>query len=448
MASETVAYELKITGNLESGAKSAAREVDNLGDKAKRTEREVHDMGESFDSAGKIGEKVGSLLGGVWGDLADVTIDLGEKVGKLAASLGPGLGGAVGLAGAAAIATGAVVLLGNAALAARDDLQELGYVLDTPGLDAYAAATNNLSVALDRLTVAAGEAVGGPLADLVNVVADGVEEFNKLATAIFAAKSEWGALLSLTGIPLVQGIYNYATAGPAELPQWQAPGQADYRQPSVAPTPRTPSVRLPPPPIAGPSSSDLAWEAYQRGLAAGSGGSAYLAPSSMEQFRAETDALTARRGIGPPGAGVQALAAAGSGGGLGSVLGAFGPWGAVAGALATPDLAKNLTGAFDQGVELIDALPDILVQVLGEFIPHVIQSLDEIIMGAVEALIIGIPKGIAALLGFGAETRNVRQSRHVDARNLTAQHRLSRDTQTALLQLGTYGFGTGPTGSY
>lgn len=458
---EGVLYRLGLGGSLESDADANARAIKGLGKAAKETEDDVDDLGEKMDKTGKVGEKVGSLLGGAWGDLADVVIDLGEKVGNLSSSVGGMGGAAIAAGGSVAILTAAIAVGAGAtkelldhAVETKAALEKLGYVLDdTDGVTRWARSSDDLSVSLQKLEVAFAEEVGPAAASVADHLSDALDTVRDLVKY----SEGWADTLREPLFFLTQGgsefigrrAFNNATAegAPRELAPWQYPGQADYR------TDATPTkaeleydaeqaeligawqnakaqaaakaaaerakeqAKL----VAEQFAADAAMRKYaistpdqlagsigflgattQNPWATGSLGAglsynpmlsnsgdlsdlAGLASPMMELSAAlatNTDAVVADTKVTLDSTSSAALAGAIGGGSVGSIVGAAGgPYGAVIGALLDQisggTLVDTVSGLTDSVMAIYTDLPDIVGELLSDFVPELIRSAPE-----------------------------------------------------------------------
>lgn len=152
--------------------------VDGLDDAekaAKRLREETAKVDKSIDGMSRGGQKVANLLGGPFGDLADIVFDLGEAA--------EGSAGAVGGLGATALgAVVGVAALSYAGLQLASAAEEAATRLEAAGLaglippesresiDEYRSATEGLRNEVDLLSVT----FGGPLLSAVAAAADGL----------------------------------------------------------------------------------------------------------------------------------------------------------------------------------------------------------------------------------------------------------------------------------
>lgn len=151
---------------------------------------------EGTDAIKGSAEKLGSMLGGPFGDVADLALDLGEKLSGTAGVLGAmGATSAVVAAGFAAVGV-SIKGIADAALEASHRLQEQGRDAEIPpaalaSLRDYEQATTDLRAEVDLLTVS----IGAPLADAMTTVVD-------VSRDLIA---RWGELSSAA-----QGVATYA----------------------------------------------------------------------------------------------------------------------------------------------------------------------------------------------------------------------------------------------
>jgi hypothetical protein len=150
-----------------------------------------------LDSVKNSAEKLANQLGGPFGDMADLALDLGEKLSGTAGAIGMvGAGAGVALAGVAALAVGAKALA-DAAVEAADRLVEQGRASEIPAeslmsVYAYEAAGADLRTEIDLLTVAIGSELAGALTTIVIATGDTIEMFRELHDASLDVNSGVG----------------------------------------------------------------------------------------------------------------------------------------------------------------------------------------------------------------------------------------------------------------
>jgi hypothetical protein len=195
--------------------------VDGLDDAekaAKRLREETAKVDKSIDGMSRGGQKVANLLGGPFGDLADIVFDLGESASGATAAIG-GLGASVlgAVVGVAALSY-AGVQLASAADEAAHRLEKAGLASLIPAesrqsIDDYRSATEGLRNQVDLLAVT----LGGPLLSAVAKASDlltaglvGVRD--ALSPIASAALAGWNATeglrtvliaISPAGLPLL-----------------------------------------------------------------------------------------------------------------------------------------------------------------------------------------------------------------------------------------------------
>lgn len=155
-----------------------------------------------------MGSKVSGSLGAV-GELANsALIPLGEVVSSLGSV---GIAASVAAAGVLALpaailgVVGATTLLANAAVDARERLQEQGVILqDTDNLDRYEQSTRDLSLAFDELTVSLGNEFGGELAVILVNVQTGINAFGDLRESTEGFRRGLQAVVSLGWTEIVR----------------------------------------------------------------------------------------------------------------------------------------------------------------------------------------------------------------------------------------------------
>src|SRR5688572_18929814 len=176
--------------------------VPNTADKAAKA------VGSTFSAEfGKIGGAAGamsSVVGGSFGQLGSLANSAVKPLVEVTAGLSGISGGLVAVAGSAGLAVGAAVGvvgvvrdMADAALAARDRLQELGVEIDaesTANLQSYQAATADLAIAYDQLQVAVGGELAGDLAEVASAAANGIRHFIAARDAV----GEYTEFLSLS----------------------------------------------------------------------------------------------------------------------------------------------------------------------------------------------------------------------------------------------------------
>ena len=169
----------------------------------KQSSKAAAQMARDFDKGlGSIkasAEKLSSMIGGPVGQVADIALDLGEKMTGTAGAIG-GAGAAAGGAAVAVLAVGAAMKgLADASVDALKRLEETGDAATLPNearasVQAYQAATQDLSVAMDRLTVLMGAGITPALSTMTGVVTEAINTFAYLATEAGRAGSSIHAL--------------------------------------------------------------------------------------------------------------------------------------------------------------------------------------------------------------------------------------------------------------
>ena len=195
---DTALAELKkLPGITDREAKAMAAALNKSWRQAEKdSQRAARQMAKDFekgiDSIKGSAEKLAGMIGGPVGDVADLALDLGEKMSNTAGAIGAA-GAAAGVTAAAVAAVGvSFVSLSNAAIAARDRLEEAGLAAELPdaalqSLADYEAATSDLSVAMDRFTVLVGAQTAEALAGMVALLAKGVEAMASISVAATTA---------------------------------------------------------------------------------------------------------------------------------------------------------------------------------------------------------------------------------------------------------------------
>lgn len=187
----------KLPGITEKEAKAMASALNrNWKQAEKDAQRASRQMAKDFekglDSIKGSAEKLAGMIGGPVGDVADLALDLGEKMSNTAGAIGAA-GAAAGVTAAAVAAVGvSFVSLSNAAITARDRLEEAGLAAELPdaalqSLADYEGATSDLSVAMDRFTVLVGSQTAEALAGMVALLAQGVEALASISAAATTA---------------------------------------------------------------------------------------------------------------------------------------------------------------------------------------------------------------------------------------------------------------------
>lgn len=170
-----VALERRIQANTNAAKAAAKATRDAMRQTAKDAERAAAEVERAWDRGldglKNSAEKVASMVGGPVGDVADIVLDLGEKLASTEGALG-----AVGAgAGIALAAIGAVVVgtkeLADAASEAEERLIAEGKAAEIPpearaGVQHYRDEAAALRDELDLLTVTLGGGVAGGLADV------------------------------------------------------------------------------------------------------------------------------------------------------------------------------------------------------------------------------------------------------------------------------------------
>lgn len=410
---ETVKYILDLGGNLKTEAAASANALRDLGDAGDKAAAAVGGSG----AGGKPSVAKAS-------ETAKVAIQgFKEQIGGAKAELLVVAGPAGIAAGAIGLTAAAFVKLANAAVEAKKRLEDAGQVFDTPGLDAYAAATTRLSTAWDRLLVGIGEGLGGPLSKLANWIIVAIEKWEHFRDILVDVSHQTG-LGPSNPISGALGVGVYAASSGLE-----AAGLQGY---TVGPQPRNSLAGFLPPPTpvvapyvpapdpaldykAPPMTDAQALAAIRYGQTAAdvvssrSGSLVYpgLAAPVAQDVRvyAPPPAAAAAPPAAPPtpgwGAAIVGGIASGSVGGAAGALASAGPWGSVVGAvtdqLANGTLADTLGGFADSAVALVENLPTELGKIFQEVIPAFIGAIPELVAG-LATLIPALVAGIAGSL--------------------------------------------------
>jgi hypothetical protein len=153
-------------------------------------------LGAGFDKASQAGERALGKLGGIFGEIADLTFDIVAPLGEMSVALGA-IGGTAVAVGATAAA---VVGLANAGVDALARLRELGVEIDDQterSLDAYSASLTGLSTAWDELTVTLAAEVAPQLTATTQALTrlvGGLDETIMAARGFARELSGWASL--------------------------------------------------------------------------------------------------------------------------------------------------------------------------------------------------------------------------------------------------------------
>lgn len=159
-------------------------------------------------------EKLSSIIGGPFGDMADLALDLGEKLGGTAGAIGAA-GAAAGVAVAAVAALGVgVKALADGALEATKRLEETGHAAEIPpealeSVRDYEASTKDLRTQIDLLTVSIGAPLAGALTTAVDVSAALIEQWRELSAQAKQVQD--------FSIGMVRGLVAFGSLGTSEI---------------------------------------------------------------------------------------------------------------------------------------------------------------------------------------------------------------------------------------
>lgn len=418
-------------------AARAAQQLREIGDSARRH------MGAAFGhvraSAGEMSsavERAASLMGGAFGDTADIVLDLGGKMGGL---LGP-----IGLAtaGVAGLGYASVQLAGYADEAARR-LEAAGLAAMIPAesqasLDRYREGTAALRTEADLLAVT----MGGPLLDAIgdmSLALTGLAEkasdvttplgtirgalaetFGSGAGRVMLAISTGGASelarafsgAAESAVEAGEAISAARTeeAGAAKAAEEAAKREASARdQATKATTRQAAAVRSEAQAISAVSDALADELAQRRALQAAQARDAAetariaSAEATLAQNAAQVGAtsagLTDLMGlVDAAGSQIGIAAAKGllpilTGGGAG-VLGAVGAAGPVGAALVAvtqiPSVIEGIDDTLDDLTQTFQDLPDLLRSALTETVPDILRDLPDLV-GAVLDVVVDLP---------------------------------------------------------
>ena len=190
MATSIVEYVLRMTGNLPSEAKEAAKHVASV-EKAS-------------DKAKMAVEKLGQLGGGAVGQLTAAFADATDVLDGMGAALGGvGIAAGVGAVAIAGLAIGSKALA-DAAVAATDRLNEQGLAALIPeearqSVQDYQDASADLRTEIDLLTVSLGSGVASAMSEVALATIGAIDAFGDLsdaASSVIDPLSEVGYALS------------------------------------------------------------------------------------------------------------------------------------------------------------------------------------------------------------------------------------------------------------
>lgn len=159
-------------------------------------------------------EKLSSIIGGPFGDMADLALDLGEKLGGTAGAIGAA-GAAAGVAVAAVAALGVgVKALADGALEATKRLEEAGHAAEIPpealeSVRDYETSTKDLRTQIDLLTVSIGAPLAGALTTAVDVSAALIAQWRELSAQAKQVQD--------FSIGMVRGLVAFGSLGTSEI---------------------------------------------------------------------------------------------------------------------------------------------------------------------------------------------------------------------------------------
>lgn len=207
------------------GDKEAAKLVTNLTKQYKKAEVAAKKSADATKQAfssnlQKIsGSAAGAAaaLGGTFGQIGAAAQGVLKPLAEVGLTMGPA--GAIGIGAAAAVvAMGLVatasVAMANSAVEARGRLADLGVVIGgeaATDLDAYSAATRDLSIAMDHLRVAVGSEIAGELAIFARTAADGITAVASLKDEIVTVADVIGGTLAPKTSILIDGLQSAYT---------------------------------------------------------------------------------------------------------------------------------------------------------------------------------------------------------------------------------------------
>lgn len=410
-------------------------------------------VGANAEKMSSAVERAASLMGGAFGDVADIAIDLGGKMGGLVGPIGLAAGAVAGLGYAA------VQLAGYADEAAKR-LEAAGLAAMIPpaaqeSLDRYRDGTQTLRNEVDLLAVS----LGGPLLDAIGnasfALAGLGDGFDRALAPIGAIQGAIGGvgggvastiggniLAGLTaGGSLVAGALSDAIEGAvasgeqigevqrdtaeatAQTVAWvdreaaarravEEARAAETAQAETATRVRRTEVALQAATVEGLSGELDARRALQAQRAADAAAeAAYLrqmAAADDAGALASAQSASAAAGLPALGAGVDALGGKIAGaalqgilpmlsgaGGAGSVMGlvgAAGPIGAgIAAVVKLPEIVDGLAGTIGGLANMLEDLPDALTTALTETIPDLLAEGIPRIVGAVVEAVASLP---------------------------------------------------------
>lgn len=154
-----------------------------LGKATAAAKRAATDSEKAWSKAGQGIKGALSQVGGAAGQLGGIVFEVGEKLTTAGAGLGAlgaiGAGAVVGIAAAGVAARG----LADAALLARDRLEEQGVSIGESGaaLDRYESSSSALRTEMDQLTVALGSVAADGLSEVAFATIGLIDGFERLA---------------------------------------------------------------------------------------------------------------------------------------------------------------------------------------------------------------------------------------------------------------------------
>ena len=192
---------------------------DEVADKADGNAKKVSSgFSAEFNKISSAGAAMAAGLGGPFGKIASLSNAALKPLTEVASGLGGITGQLALVGGGAALAVAAFAGVGfaakgiaDAAVEAAGRLDDLGIAVDAESksqLDAYAAASQDVSVALDQLTVSVGADLAGGITTIVRAVAGGIVEFTAWRESI---AEDVAAIQELT-----REVVNFASFGLSE----------------------------------------------------------------------------------------------------------------------------------------------------------------------------------------------------------------------------------------
>jgi hypothetical protein len=167
------------------GDKEARKLVNNLTKQYKAAEKAAKDAAKksaqawekSLKATGDASKQALSLMGGAFGQIGQVAIELGGKLGAVAGPAGIAAAGIAALGIGAVAGAKALVGIAEAADAAAKRLVDAGRAAELPpgaleSIEAYRVATADLRAELDRLTVVLGSDVAKEITGAIQLYFD------------------------------------------------------------------------------------------------------------------------------------------------------------------------------------------------------------------------------------------------------------------------------------